>query len=194
MCNMARLARTALGIGALAIFTDARASAADPIVSSYTPQDARGLTYCVGLTDTAFAVAERKLRGAALGDVRVDYAARPRAEVMLPLVDKVYEDEFTSSWDYALRFFGECGVNIVEIPQLRLGGASECLQRSMIASLAQVQKAGGARKDAVYAYFGKFPADTTHAVIDEVFAKTQERPAAALAAWNACMAPLTRAE
>jgi len=40
---------------------------------------------------------------------------------MLPLVDKVYPNGFTSSWDCAVHFFGECGVNVVEIPQLRLG-------------------------------------------------------------------------
>jgi len=194
MCNISPPARSPLAIVAIVGFTSALAFAAEPTKSSYTPQEAHGLTYCVGLSDTAFAVAERKLRGAALGDVRVDYAARPRSEVMLPLVDKVYQDDFTSSWDYAVRFFGECGVNVVEIPQLRLGGASECVQRSMIASLAHAQKAGGATKDSVYAYFARFPAETTHPLVDEVFAKTQTRPAAALAAWDACMAPLTRAE
>jgi len=170
------------------------ARAADLARSGYTAEERRGLTYCVALSDTAWAVAERRLHGETLGDVRVEYAKRPRSELTLPLVDKVYEDEFKASWDYAVAFFVECAVNVVEIPQLRAKAATECLQRGMIASLANVQKAGGAKKETVYAYFAKFPAESTHAVIDEVFAKTQERPAAELAAWNACMAPLNRSE
>jgi len=46
----------------------------------------------------------------------------------------------------------------------------------------------------VYACFARFPAETTHPLVDEVFEKTQTGPAAALAACDARMAPLTRAE
>lgn len=195
MCKTTTHVRALLGILLLVFFTSAAASGADLPTSSYTKPERHGLTYCVALSDTAFAVAERKLRGNTAGDLRVEYAARPRSEVTLPLIEKVYGDEFKSSWDYAVRFFDECGVNVVEIPTVRLGGAEACLQQGMIASLAHSQKAGGATKDSVYAYFAKFPAESTHAVIDAVFAKAEkDRPAAELSAWNACMDPLTRGE
>lgn len=194
-CNTAKLARVLLGNVSVALLACAVASRADATESSYTGQERHGLTYCVALSDTAFAVAERKLRGNTAGDLRAEYAARPRSEVTLPLIDKVYTDEFKSSWDYAVRFFDECAVNVVEIPEPRLAGATECVQQGMIASLAHSQKEGGAKKDTVYAYFAKFPPESTHAVIDAVFAKAEkDRAAAELAAWNACMAPLTRGE
>ena len=194
-CNTGRVVRALLGILAFGFSTSGPASGADAPKSSYTEQERRGLTYCVGLSDTAFAVAERKLRGATEGDQRAEYAARPRSEVTLPLIEKVYGDDFKSSWDYAVRFFDECAVNVVELQQVRLAGADTCLQQGMIASLAHSQKAGGATKDSVYAYFAKFPAESTHAVIDAVYAKPEkDRPAAELAAWSSCMAPLTRAE
>jgi hypothetical protein len=195
MCNTTTPARALLGILLLGFFTSAAAFGADLPTSSYTKPERHGLTYCVALSDTAFAVAERKLRGETLGDVRADYAARPRSELTLSLVEKVYGDELKSSWDYAVRFFDECAVNVVEIPAVRLAGADACLQQGMIASLAHSQKAGGATKDSVYAYFAKFPPDSTHAVIDTVYAKAEkDRPAAELSAWNACMEPLTRGE
>ena len=195
MCKTTKRARASLGILLLGLFTSTLAFGADAPESSYTEQERRGLTYCVGLSDTAFAVAERKLRGTTAGDQRADYAARPRSEVTLPLIEKVYADEFKSSWEYAVRFFGECAVNVVELPAVRLAGANDCLQQGMIASLAHSQKSGGAKKDSVYAYFAKFPGDSTRAVIDAVYAKPEkDRAAAELAAWNACMAPLTRAE
>ena len=123
-----------------------------------------------------------------------EYAGRPRSELTLPLIEKVYADEFKSSWEYAVRFFDECAVNVVEIPEARLAGANQCLQQGMIASVAHTQKAAGAKKEAVYQSFAKFPTASTHAVIDAVFAQAQDRPAAELAAWNACMGPLTRGE
>ena len=193
-CNNAQHAWILFSNLAAALFACATASGADAPKSSYAADESRGLTYCVGLSDTAFAVAERKLRGATAGDQRADYAARPRSEVTLPLIEKVYSDEFKSSWDYALRFFRECGVNVVEIPAVRLAGATECAQQGMIASVAHSQKAGGAKKDTVYTYFAKFPESSTRAVIDAVYAHTQDRPAAELDAWNACMMPLTRGE
>jgi hypothetical protein len=194
-CNKAKLARVLLGNASVALLVCATASGADLPESRYTATERHGLTYCVALSDTAFAVAERKLRGDTAGDLRAEYAARPRSELTLPLIDKVYADEFKSSWDYAGRFFDECAVNVVEIPAVRLAGADACLQQGMIASLAHSQKAGGATKDSVYAYFAKFPAESTHAVIDTVYAKDEkDRPAAELSAWNDCMKPLTRGE
>ena len=193
-CNKAQLARVLFGNLPIVFLACASASGGDPPKPTYTAQESRGLTYCVGLSDTAFAVAERKLRGSTAGDQRAEYAARPRSELTLPLIEKVYTDEFKSSWEYAVRFFDECAVNVVEIPEDRLAGATMCVQQGMIASVAHAQKAAGTKKDAVYANFAKFPSGSTHAIIDAVYAHAQDRPAAELAAWNACMAPLTRAE
>lgn len=194
MCNPGRLAPAALANLALAFLACASASRADPPKPSYSVAEVHALTYCVALSDTAFAVAERKLGGATVGDQRAEYAARPRSELTLPLVEKVYADEFKSSWDYALRFFDECAVNVVDLPESRLAGANECLQQGMVASIAHGEKAAGTQKDAVYARFAKLPTEPTRAVIDAVYAQNQERPAAELAAWNACMGRFIRAE
>ena len=114
----------------------------------------------------------------------------------LPLIEKVYSDEFKSSWDYALRFFDECAVNVVEIPAVRLAGATECAAAGHDRVGRTRQKAGGAKKDTVYTYFAKFPAESTHAVIDAVYAHDRAGPRRRRSshAWNACMAPLTRGE
>ena len=151
------------------------ASGADPPTSSYTAQETawahllrRALRHGVrgGGAEAARQHGRRPARG-----VR----GAPALELTLPLIEKVYTDEFKSSWDYAVRFFDECAVNVVEIPEARLA-ARDRVRAAGHDRVAGAHAEGGRReKDSVYAYFAKFPAESTHAVIDAVYAKARDR-------------------
>jgi hypothetical protein len=157
----------------------------------YTAREQKSLTYCMALSDTALAVATRKVKGAPMAQVKANYAAKPQAAVTVPLVDKVYADSFKSPWDYTVGFFKECGANVAEVPETRVGLASYCLQRGMIASVAHTYKETGAPKETVYEKLAAFKGGTTQQVIDTVYAESKDRAGASLGAWNTCMAPIS---
>jgi hypothetical protein len=157
----------------------------------YTAREQKSLTYCMALSDTAMAVATRKVKGAPMEQVKANYASKPQAAVTVPLVDKVYAETFKSPWDYTVGFFKECGANVAEVPETRVGLASYCLQRGMIASVAETCRETGAPKEAVYKQFAGFTGPATKEVIDTVYAESKDRAAASLGAWNSCMAPIS---
>jgi hypothetical protein len=157
----------------------------------YTAQERTKLTYCVGLADTALAVATRKQKGVPAAEVKANYAGKPQAAIVAPLVDKVYGDQFKSPWDYTVGFFKQCGANVADVPETRVGLASYCLQRAMIAGVAETYREKGTPKEAVYQTFAGFKGEATHEVIDTVYAEPKDRAAASLGAWNTCMAPIS---
>jgi hypothetical protein len=165
-----------------------RSTGPEPI---YTSHEQKSLTYCMGLSDTAMAVATRKIKGVPIAQVKALYAGKPQAAVAVPLVDKVYGDAFLSPWDYTVGFFKECAANVAEVPETRVGLASYCLQRGMIASVAETYKETGAPKETVYQKLSGFKGETAQQVIDTVYAEPKDRAAATLGAWNNCMEPIS---
>jgi len=178
----------ALGLCAACASSGTRPAPPQPV---YSAREKAKLTYCVGLADTALAVASRKLSGSPAAQVKSLYAGKPQAAVTVPLVDKVYADHFMSSWDYAVSFFEDCAANVAEVPRPRVGMASYCLQRGMIAGVAESYKESGTPKEVVYRQFSALAGQTTRSVIDTVYAERKSRPEASVAAWDGCMAPIS---
>jgi hypothetical protein len=157
----------------------------------YTSQEYRQVTLCLGMADTAMHVATKKLRGAPASELEAFYRGKPFEKLNLATVDKVFAAEFTSAWDYAVAFFGECAQNMAKVPPARVDLAAYCMQRGLIADFTHGFKTAGAPKERAYAYFAKLPRQSTQDVIDRVYAGSMTRPQAKLDAWNSCMAPIT---
>jgi hypothetical protein len=157
---------------------------------AYTQAETNLLTYCTGLTDTAWSIAVRKLAGVKQEEVKAYYAKHPNTELTFAAVDKVYGDTFTHSWDYSVSFFQECALNIAHIPNESSKLGAYCMQNSMLASLAQEYKAAGKTKAQAYELLpvkGNMP----KTVVDAVYAKSKTRAVAGMDAWNDCIGPIT---
>jgi hypothetical protein len=162
-----------------------------PAQRPYSAREKTRMMLCVGLTDNAFSIADAKLAGRAAADLKTEYASRPEARLTVPLVDKVYADSFSHSWDYAVAFFKECALNLAEVPDTRAGLAAYCMQNSMIASIAYNSRNAGAPREQTYKLFAQFPSEASRKIIDQVYEQSKSRPEEMVDTWTACMAPLT---
>jgi hypothetical protein len=156
---------------------------------SYSNNQVNGLTMCVGLTDTAFSIADRKLRGEAQQTVRESYVSAPNRDLVLPLVEKVYEAQFTHGWDYAVSFYGECALNLAEVPADRTKTPAYCMQNAMIAGIAQTNRNAGTSKEQVIEQFSSFGSDTPRFIINDVYSQSSNRAKTVQDTWNSCMKP-----
>jgi hypothetical protein len=157
----------------------------------YSAAEKTKLTPCVGMTDIAWSVAERKLRGEKIDQVKALYAPRPNSKLTLALVDKVYGESFRYSWDYAVSFFNECALEMASVPSDRARLAAYCMQNGMIASVAQTYRASGLPKEKAYERFAQFQGDTPRKIIDGVYAQSKSRAESEMETWQSCMAPIS---
>lgn len=174
------LAFTAVGLSACA---------GSPAIEPYYNAEERSrLTYCVGMADTARAVATQKLEGVAREQLRQFYQSKPNTELHLATVDKVYGEEFTSAWDYTLSFFVECAANLAQVPLARVRLAHYCMQNQLIADVAHGYKTGGKPKDQAYLHFVRIPSETPKTIVDRVYASSKGRAEIKLELWSSCIA------
>lgn len=160
-------------------------------ITRYSGDEITKMTLCVGLADTAMTVADQKLRGRPLQDVKASYASKANAQVTVPLVEKVYGDTFRLPSDYSVDFFKECAHNMANVAPQRVSLAAYCMQNGMIAGVAQTYRDAGLPKERAYQRFARFEGDTPKSIIDSVYARSVTRSEAMLDTWHACMAPLT---
>jgi hypothetical protein len=158
----------------------------------YTSQEMTKLTYCVGLTHNARIISTNKLNGRSAVDVKSDYTSNPNSKLLIPLVDKIYGDAFTNSWDYAGIFFNECALNVVNVPAERVGMANYCMQNGFIADTAQRYRDAGAPKEKAYDQFSKLPSETPRVIIDKVYSHSKGDTTEQMDAWTSCITPLVR--
>lgn len=163
--------------------------------ADYTDKEYRGLMACVGLADTAWTTAERKLKGVSLEEAKKRYGGKldgPAKDLPLRVIDKVYSDKFSNSWDYAVSFYRECAQNVADVPQDRSGMATYCMQNSMIGMTAQEYKEAGLPAEKATEHFAKFKADAPKLVIGWVYANSWTRADAGMEVWKTCAQPLRK--
>jgi hypothetical protein len=157
---------------------------------SFTQDERNALTLCVGMTDNAFSIAARKLRGATEAQIKASYAAAPDRNLLLPMVEKIYNDLFTRSWDYAVSFYSECALNLGKVNAERAQMPGYCMQNSMIAASAWDGRRAGRSKQAVLGDFAGLKSDTPKTIVDGVYASTADRTHAVHSTWDDCMRPI----
>jgi len=160
-------------------------------VDTYTEREYTLLTYCSALTDTAWGIAVRKQSGMSKDEVTKVYAKHPNQELVTAGIEKVYEDKFTHSWDYTVDLFRECAPTIANVPAARAETAAYCMQRSMIAGIAQENRAAGMTEANSYAGM-PLPGDTTRGIVTKIYRGSKNRAEATLEAWDDCMKPVIR--
>ena len=153
----------------------------------YTDKERKQMTFCIGVTDSVTYIATEKIRGASREKLITHYTGKPYEKMNVALVDKVYNEKFTSAWDYSIEVFGECAENIANVPKTRVRQASYCMQNQLIADVAYAYKKQGAPKEKAYAHFGKYNSDTPKRIVDRVYASTKSRGQIKLDVWNDCI-------
>lgn len=166
------------------------ASGAAPVFSS---QQNVELFYCTALTDTAKGLAARRLQGATAAEAkRREYPDAGMKEVYDAIVDKVYEDAFADSWEYAVGFFGYCARDIAKVSKAQADFGARCYQNLQIAAdTVDLRQQGLSRKE-VSKRLSAIKNETSGAVFEKTWAADKERSDAMDDAWRDCMAPVTR--
>ena len=163
------------------------------LAKTYTAKERQQLTFCIGLSETARRVAAEKLRGSAIEVVKKAYEGKPNARLNIATVDKVFGEEVSTVWDYAVGFFGECAREMAGVSPARAELASYCMQNQLMAEVAFQYKTSGKPKEQAYAHFAQFKSSTPNAIVDLVYASTKERAAVRMEVWNSCMAEISGA-
>jgi hypothetical protein len=163
------------------------------LAKTYTAKERDHLTFCIGLSETARRVAVEKLQGASIADVKRSYEGKPSARLNIATVDKVFSEQVSTAWDYAVGFFGECAREMAGVSDDRVKLASYCMQNQLIADVAFQYKASGKPKEQAYAHFVRFQSSTPKSIVDLVYGSTKERAAMRMEVWTTCMATLSGA-
>jgi hypothetical protein len=163
------------------------------LAKTYTAKEREKLTFCIGLSETARRVAAERLRGSPIEDVKKFYEGKPNARLNLATVDKVFGENVSTAWDYAVGFFGECAREMADVSPERVKLASYCMQNQLMAEVAYQYKASGKPKEQAYAHFVQFKSSTPKSIVDLVYASAKERVAVRMEVWNTCMAELSGA-
>jgi hypothetical protein len=158
---------------------------------SYTKNEASRLAFCAALTGNAKYIVEQKRRGRPAEEVKKTMQANSAANLLVPLVDKVYGDTVKSPWDYAGDFFDECAQNMASVPPARVGMANFCMYNSLISATARQARDAGVPKEQAYRQV-PFKGKTPESLIDEVYAREKGSGPTQLAAFNDCIAVLTK--
>lgn len=182
----------ALGlIPAIALAAEPESPAPAPdgaLRNAYTAAEIPRLSYCMALTSHAHVIALYRSAGRSVDDVKAAYADKPQAEVVLPLVDKVYADAPANPWDYAVSFFAECGEHIASVPAARIGLASYCLQNTLITGTAWDDKAANVPRERALARFEKM-GKTPGLLVNRVYDSSDTRAQATGTIWSTCITP-----
>jgi hypothetical protein len=165
------------------------ASATKP-VDRYSKDQVGRLTYCVGLTDTAWSIATMKLAGKSKEEVRKSYANHPNPTLITAEIDEVFSNSISRAWDYSVQFFRDCAVNVANVATASTDTGAYCMQNAMLSGLAQEHKAAGMSKKQAYESL-PIPGETPKALVDAVYKNSDDRANAMLNAWNTCIAPVT---
>ena len=158
---------------------------------SYTSVEASRMTACNALSVNAFAIAVAKQGGAKLEDVKQRYAASDVAKYTLPIVDKVYKDNFTNVWDYALDYFTGCVQEAAQLTPERAVPARFCFLNTLIGADAIAARTRGEPEADALRKYVVLQSDVPKVIVDSVYA-TAEVPkhGAGMQIWNTCMAPI----
>jgi hypothetical protein len=156
----------------------------------YSASEASRLMLCMSMTDNAMTIATYKVAGKPIDEVKALYKRGPQPTVTEALVDKVYGENTSNTWDYTVGFYKECAVNMVNMQAPRSDMAAYCMQNVMIATTAYGQKEARLPKETAYKRFAAM-GDTPRRIVDNVYEQSGTRTETAMKTWNSCMASLT---
>lgn len=159
--------------------------------NTYTRQEFKKMTYCIGMSDTAMYAATSKLKGVPMDQVTSYYATKEGFHMNIATVEEVYSETFTSVWDYTILFFEGCSLKFAKIDAKRIGPASQCAQNSMIAGLAHTYKSLGTPKVKTYKNFSVFKNKMSNNIVDDVYESRYGRADVKLDEWSSCMLKIT---
>ncbi|QGX41029.1 hypothetical protein [Permianibacter aggregans] len=157
----------------------------------YTANEASRLSFCFSLTGNAYTVARRKAAGESEESVRNSYSAASTAKLLVPVVEKVFEDSFSNSFDYAVSFFTECAQNVANVAQERSKDAAYCTMNGLIAARALEDKEAGRSKEEAYKFGAQFNSKTPTMIVDEIYQSNKPRTKPVLSVWNECIGPMS---
>jgi hypothetical protein len=167
----------------------AAAAKATPV---YSIADRSYLSLCMAMSLSAHDMAEDKLQGEPADRVKAGYAGDPRGPVLVPLVDQVYGDSFTDTWDYTGGFYSDCAASIGHLSVEQSQASMPCLYPALVTAVARDAREAGIGKPQVQAQFASH-ADLAQAAIDAVYAPAAvPQKSVVMDDWNSCMDPLTR--
>lgn len=157
----------------------------------YSATEVSRMTYCVGLTDNAYTISQKKILGASSAEIKSEYSNTSQAQVTVPLVDKVFEDKPSNSWDYSISFFKECALNIAAVPEEKMNTASYCMMNAMIASISGFKKEAGIPREEAQSIFSGFNSSTPASIVNDVYNENRSRAEGVLFTWNSCIKPFS---
>ena len=160
-----------------------------PAKPAYTAAEQKQLAYCMWLSTAAYTIAAYKLHGDPASVPKQFYSTDPRSDVLLPLVNTVYNDQVTDAWDYAGVFYHDCALKLGKIEPERSLASVSCMYQTIIAATARTARAAGTPKEKLYALYAQQGADARR-IIDGVYApKAVPIQGSELQTWSSCMAP-----
>jgi hypothetical protein len=166
-------------------------AAAKPAVV-YSIADRSYLSLCMTLSISAREIAEDKLQGQPADRVKAGFAGDSRAPVLVPLVDQVYSDNFTDTWDYTGSFYKDCGDRVGHLSPAQIQPSMTCMYKGVVAAAALATRETGTEKSEAYGMFSSH-GDLARPVIDGVYApKATPGRGVVMDVWNSCMDLLTR--
>lgn len=167
----------------------AAANTAPPAKPSYTAPEQKQLAYCMWLSTAAYTIAAYKLHGDPDTVPKQFYTGKPQADVLLPLVNTVYSDQFKDAWNYAGVFYQDCANHLGKVDPQRSIAATNCMYQTLIAATARTARQAGTPKEKVYALYAPEGLEARK-IIDGIYApKDPPAQGTELQTWSGCMAP-----
>lgn len=160
-----------------------------PPLGGLTDQQFEAVSHCVALGETVWAIADQKLKGVRLDDLKKQYDSQPDSPTktaILKIVDRVYSESFVGAGLYSTRYFDGCALKKPDVTPQHLGVANSCLRNAYIASTASTLKKSGASSDKAYEPFAEFDGTKASTIIDKVY-RSSDPGEAGQAEWKACV-------
>lgn len=85
----------------------------------YSANEGSRLMLCMSMADNAMTIATYKTAGKPIDEIKALYKQGPQSKMTVALVDKVYSENVSNTWDYTVNFYRECAVNMVNMPSPR---------------------------------------------------------------------------
>lgn len=160
-----------------------------PPLGGLTDQQFEAVSHCVALGETVWTIADGKLKGVQLEDVKKPYDSQPDSPTktaILHIVDRVYADTFVTPYAYSLRYFDQCAQKRSDASPEHLGVANSCLRNAYIAATASISKKKGTSSDKAYEPFAEFDGTMASTIIDKVY-RSSEPGETGVTEWKACV-------
>ncbi|WP_407334080.1 hypothetical protein [Enterovibrio sp. 27052020O] len=138
-------------------------------IQLYSKKEVIQLAYCTELADNAYFIASEKLKQRPKQVLIERYASDPSAQIKVNAVERIYNTDFDSAWNYAVNLFSQCALKVAEIAPQRQEIARFCAQKAIVAGGAYDLKQRGTPKLDAYIAFASYKQTRPYEVIDAVY-------------------------